>query len=93
MKEKYIHLRYPDPRDPAKPSGKGGLTICYQVDGDEVHYAEAQCHMKDNFSRRKGRLISSGRLHKGKSFVFHGNEEKFGKKLIARIPGVTCYSR
>lgn len=58
---RYIHLRN---RYDGYLMPTGGMTIAYDVDGDRVFYAVAQCSVKDNFSRRIGRRVASGRWHK-----------------------------
>lgn len=58
---KYIHLR---PRYDGFLMPTGGVTIAYDVDGDHAFYAVARCSVKDNFCKRTGRAIASGRWHK-----------------------------
>lgn len=43
---------------------KGGVTFAFEVtDTDMVKaYAQAKCHIKDNFCKRTGRIKSEGRL-------------------------------
>lgn len=60
---RFLHIReitnVPFPRH----SEKGGKTICYHEDEEgNIWYAIAKCSSKDNFCRRIGREVSSGRL-------------------------------
>ena len=45
---------------------RGGMTLAIQVDGSQVTVALAECGRKDNFNRKLGRQIASGRLSAGK---------------------------
>ena len=49
-------------------SGKR-FTLAAKLIEDEMFVASAVCSKKDNFSRKIGRLISEGRLNKGKGFL------------------------
>jgi len=72
---KFKHFRYLT--DGSTYDTKGGTTVAYvdetpSQNDDEPHvfrYAVAHCHVKDNFNKRVGRLISSGRLKKGMNQV------------------------
>lgn len=48
-------------------------TFCgdYDESKGEIVYARANTSKKDNFSREKGRIISSGRLDKGSDVLVH----------------------
>ena len=48
--------------------GTGHITSAFTVVDGQVHVALAFCSPLDQFSRRKGRLISGGRLDKEKTF-------------------------
>lgn len=48
---------------------KGGKTVAFEVEGDFIRFAVANCSPKDNFCRRTGRLISEGRLKSGRHQV------------------------
>lgn len=49
---------------------KGGTTYAFtQNDDGSFSVAEARCHWNDNFCRRIGRAISSGRLKAGKGVM------------------------
>lgn len=65
----FIHLRNFVPSQLGEfklvPGTHGGLTVAYKVEDGKALVAYARCSLKDNFSRRKGRLISEGRLFKG----------------------------
>lgn len=44
-------------------SNMGGATICYkEVEPNKIRFAVALCSDKDNFEKKKGRIISAGRL-------------------------------
>lgn len=68
---KFIHARIPEtwPGKGQKWKDKGGFTIAYSPvemgDKTAYHVAWAICSKKDNFNKKIGRLISSGRLLKG----------------------------
>lgn len=79
---KFIHLRtYKYGTGPLNPpkllSEKGGLTIAYKVhDNGDVEVGEAYCNPLDNFCRRIGRAISSGRIAAGKGRIIGNYEEE-----------------
>jgi hypothetical protein len=58
---KYIHLRH---QYDGLIMPTGGMTIAYDIDQDRVFYAVARCSVKDNFCRRIGRTVASGRWDK-----------------------------
>ena len=60
-------------------SGKGGMTVAFrEVVPGLMEYTWAACNVKDNFSRRIGRDISSGRLLNDKGVeVYHGSYKEF----------------
>lgn len=60
-------------------SARGGVTFAYQLseDGTQVAVAKARCNDTDNFDKRIGREISSGRLKVGKDvqvFDYDGSD-------------------
>lgn len=57
---KFLHIRNVSPED--KISSKGGLTIAYYLENNNIRYAEAHCHPKDTFCKRLGRVKAAGRL-------------------------------
>ena len=63
-KIKFVHLRATDDNDNILM--KGGVTHAFIGEKLEcaVHQASAECSMRDNFNRKLGRKISSGRLVK-----------------------------
>lgn len=88
MKTYFIHLR----KD--KTSPKGGLTIAFHLYKKEgmdtiVDYTSAVCSMKDNFSRKKGRDISKGRLknprRKHAPDTFHVPEGTSHKDVVSKL--------
>lgn len=44
--------------------GKKPFTVAFRRDGDTVSFGFAYCSPRDNFSKKRGRLISEGRLQK-----------------------------
>jgi hypothetical protein len=71
---KFIHLRYrfKDQISDINPQGifnKGGVTVCYQKTPEHFTYSLAYCNLKDNFNRRLGREISSGRFNAGYAWI------------------------
>jgi hypothetical protein len=49
---------------------KGGMTIAYAVTGTNVRWAYSKCSHNDNFNRKIGRDISTGRLLGAKCYSF-----------------------
>lgn len=68
---KYLHLR-------EKKHGnilpKGGMTVAYDVQDNIVKLAMAKCSKRDQYSRKRGRDISTGRFVD--AFV-NGNANRF----------------
>ena len=60
---KVFHVR-PVRTDNNQIATKGGKTIAIEVDENDtvLAYAEAKCHIKDNFCKRTGRVKAEGRL-------------------------------
>jgi hypothetical protein len=50
MSIRFLHFAYP-----------GGGTVAYDVEGPYVNVAYAFCNASDQFNRRKGRQIATGR--------------------------------
>ncbi|MDE3023598.1 MAG: hypothetical protein KGI54_17430 [Pseudomonadota bacterium] len=54
---------------------KGGFTVAYRKVPDDgyhlprIEFTIARCHEGENFNRRIGRAVSSGRLLKGKDVI------------------------
>lgn len=63
MKTFFIHLRYYNEED--KPYNTGGITIAYRDEKDHYRVAYSRCHWNDNFCKRIGRNIATGRLASG----------------------------
>ena len=63
----YGHLRVvEDTPEGERLYGKGGLTVAFKLTPGGVAYATARCNLMDNFDKKRGRTIASGRLEKGK---------------------------
>src|ERR1700731_667897 len=59
---RFIHIRQPN-------SQKGGKTFAYVATKDLVEFAMAECSSRDNYCRKTGRAIATGRLNAGKSLT------------------------
>lgn len=58
---KFMHYRAID--EHGKPYSQGGATVAYiDEDGSPIRFSVASCHYRDNFNKKIGRAISSGRL-------------------------------
>jgi len=58
---KFIHIRNYD--ENGQVASRGGITIAYRIEGDEVIYAVARCRDTDNFNKQLGRAKASGRTY------------------------------
>lgn len=73
---KFRHMRYSDQQ--GNSSNMGGITFAFrQVDKNEIRVAVAFCSEQDNFSRKRGREISLGRLERGRNYTVQATWEKF----------------
>lgn len=71
MKVKYFHKHH---------GNTGGFTVAYRVlDSGVVEWNYARCNEMDNFSRKIGRDIASGRLNSNKvsNFYYNGSPAEF----------------
>jgi hypothetical protein len=59
----YVHLR--QKQEDGSLDVHGGATIAYIADDTTITCSLARCNVKDNFCRRVGRAIATGRLHNG----------------------------
>lgn len=50
--------------------GRAAIAVDYDREAGVVSYAIAWCSPKDQFHKKKGRMIASGRLDVGKCFSF-----------------------
>ena len=78
MKLHYAHKRYIDPEF-GTVSAKGGMTACWtQAVDNQILYATARCHKKDQFSKQQGRVKAAGRLNSEKyATLFSGTADQF----------------
>jgi len=87
---RYIHWRFGQP-----PKPRGGLTVAYSVDkvaynlnGHVAVYAVARCSPKDNYNKRVGRAIATGRYDKSiaageiRSVTLHGDPKTWVQQII-----------
>jgi hypothetical protein len=67
MKLRYIHIRPPVDQDewgnPLHCLNHGGFTVAYMLNGDTIEWNYAICHDKENFNKKLGREIASGRFY------------------------------
>ena len=57
---------------------RGGMTVAFNDYGGVIEYAVAQCHEKDNFCRKQGRVKAAGRLNSNQhGRIFNGTKENF----------------
>lgn len=52
----------------SNPAENSRVSVVGQFNGNSLQIAVARCSKKDQFIRRKGRLIAEGRLEKGKLY-------------------------
>lgn len=74
---KFIHIR---------TGLKGGTTIGYSFDGvgNRVVYAVAKCNANENYNKKIGRAVTTGRLNKGRGQIVNIPEgEKITDFIIA----------
>lgn len=64
---RFLHIRNIEDKETGSKALKGGKTLAYCIEGDQMTYAVAECGRKENYCRRTGRLISEGRLLAGKN--------------------------
>lgn len=91
---KFKHFRYLTDDEGQTFDTKGGTTVAFVDETPEkgdgqphtFRYAVAHCHEKDNFNRRIGRLISSGRLKKGMDQTLVCMPQDLHDQLILRAP-------
>lgn len=71
-KIQFIHRRHFNPFT-FEPTSRGGLTLAYQeVKPGLIEYSLARCSSRDNFSKKMGRDIATGRLARGKTETVTG---------------------
>ena len=59
----YIHRRPFAATGPYSPASRGGFTVAYQeVKPGLIEYSIATCSTRDNFNKKLGRDIATGRL-------------------------------
>ena len=91
MKTKFIHKRFQTTipgLEQQEISGKGGVTIAYvpNEDTNEVLYAIARCHPRDNFNKQQGRIKAEGKMKSLKHLIFFKGNEKDFKEMIYNTP-------
>lgn len=69
MSVRFLHIRNlhnENNGDDSYISCKGGTTIAYEMEGTFVRFSTAKCSERDNYCRKTGRTIATGRLNAGK---------------------------
>lgn len=69
---------------------RGGLTLAVNLDGRAIHVAMAECGRKDNFDRKRGRMIAEGRLNNDK-FVVLALPDEIDTSSPALVNAVKSY--
>jgi len=69
----YIHLRYENPDHAI--ANTGGITIAFHKEDSKLFVAYARCHWNDNYNKRIGRNIASGRLLSGDCYALNLDSE------------------
>lgn len=66
VRYRHIRMAEEDGTDKGKILPRGGRTTAYIMDedGKVLEEAHADCSEKDNYSKKIGRVIAAGRLHK-----------------------------
>lgn len=85
----FLHFRVRNPATGAAQS-RGGLTVAFVVDeaAKKITFAYAQCHGRDNYNKRLGRVKAAGRLsspHYAQDFV--GDTKEFVRNQEALAQG------
>lgn len=85
-KIQFIHRRNFDHMWYAGPSTHGGATVAYQeVKPGLIEYSVARCSTRDNFNKKLGRDIATGRLAVGKVETVTGvSVEEFREMMYNR---------
>ncbi len=60
--KQFLHLRLTSNEWSYEPDHKGGVTIAYEVIGNQINAGLAITHRRDNYSRKDGRKYAGGRL-------------------------------
>lgn len=83
MSVKFLHYRHV--LNDGSIDSRGGITFAY-VEGEEgLSYATAQCSLDDNYNKKTGRAIASGRLLSEKySMTFPRDRADFISQLDTR---------
>ncbi len=82
-------------------TGNSRVTVCGEFTNGKLNLAVSRCSNADNFNRKRGRLIASGRLAKGKlagsvslnncsSETFHEIAIPLAQKVVESKVVVTC---
>jgi len=64
---------------------KGALTIAYMVEKSGLKYSLSFCSPRDCFSKKKGRLISAGRLKKEKTVSFEILKDENPRDVVVSL--------
>lgn len=87
MTTRYTHIRAKTQNEYGDSiiSTKGGGTIAWQYEDDKqrIAYAIAACSKRDNFCRRTGRAVASGRLAADKDVHYVDYSNVTGDPIIS----------
>jgi hypothetical protein len=82
----YIHRRKSSPLL-AGPATHGGMTVAYQeVKPGLIEYSLARCSTRDNFNKKLGREIATGRLASGKVETWADSTLKEFRDMMYKQP-------
>ena len=69
------------------PASRGGFTVAYQeVKPGLIEYSRATCSTRDNFNKKLGRAIATGRLVNSKTGEISGITVKEFRDMIYNEP-------
>jgi hypothetical protein len=83
-KVRFIHLRNID--DEGDITNSGGVTVAFCEKDRHLWFAYSRCHWNDNYCKRIGRNIATGRLYSGDCYAI-ANDPQVDKyeAIIAKV--------
>lgn len=85
MSTKFLHIR--PTTDNFQFHNKGGTTVAYEVEENEMRFALAKCSKNDNFCRKTGRTLAAGRLKSDRLSVFVTLGQQSPEEIIRNFVG------
>lgn len=83
----YIHRRPFTATGPYAPASRGGFTVAYQeIKPGLIEYSIATCSTCDNFNKKLGRAIATGRLANNKTSEITGVTMKEFRDIMYAEP-------